>query len=741
MAVAFCRNEISKYKEILANGERLSQSAEDTAQTGSISFGETNDLDSIIVPTGGTIDLSIYNSNSVISITGSPASQNNGNRTILHKFAQGNGSTRLVFVGIRVFDIRTDPSITVQQVGDLTSAYVASMNTYTGTSTQTADSLIEAEESDVPGFRGTAYVVLQNVRKDLLGGGIPQFSAIIEEDAAKTLDEAITDVMTESGYQASEYDVTDLSLIVFRGFAYSGLNTPRSILNAFVTAYTLNRFDRDSKIIFQRKSSAQTVSVDNNYLNASTADETGNSPALVSDAIDVDVPSRVEIHYLSPTLNYQESVASDQLNVTFFTRTEQVELPIVLTDSEARDLAQLTLWRLHNERLTINMTIGFRYAEIHPGDSIQVTILSQQYTARVEKINRGKDFVLEVEAVVEDSDTFNQSSVTDGLANFVKETLPLDQSIATKIVQIPAVFDQDVLDPVLYYAVFNATTDQDFLGVEVYESSDSTNWKLKTSTANDHVFGVCDTTLATIANHHVIDNVNTLRVTVQNGTLQSVSLTRVLEDRENMALVGSEIIYFTTATLVSANQYDLTGLIRGARNTEEFISTHVADEDFVLLNSNAQDDIARLPLTFADRGRPRVYAVVGLGSGPEQAEPITITPSLLTLRPFSVTDINATRDGSNNLTIGWKRRSRAFGSEFVEGGVPLVDDVEEYDVEILDAPGGNVIRTFEGNTTPFALYTAAAQTADGLTPGDPVDVKIYQVSPIYHRGKALEATV
>lgn len=51
-----------------------------------------------------------------------------------------------------------------------------------------------------------------------------------------------------------------------------------------------------------------------------------------------------------------------------------------------------------------------------------------------------------------------------------------------------------------------------------------------------------------------------------------------------------------------------------------------------------------------------------------------------------------------------------------------------------------VLRTIIG-TSEGIEYTAAQQVADGLTPGDPVFVKAYQISAIVGRGYALEGTV
>ena len=66
--------------------------------------------------------------------------------------------------------------------------------------------------------------------------------------------------------------------------------------------------------------------------------------------------------------------------------------------------------------------------------------------------------------------------------------------------------------------------------------------------------------------------------------------------------------------------------------------------------------------------------------------------------------------------------------------VPLAEDSESYDIQIID--GALVKRTLTSITTSV-LYTAAQQSADWgapLGPGDNLTVRIYQLSALVGRG-------
>ena len=73
--------------------------------------------------------------------------------------------------------------------------------------------------------------------------------------------------------------------------------------------------------------------------------------------------------------------------------------------------------------------------------------------------------------------------------------------------------------------------------------------------------------------------------------------------------------------------------------------------------------------------------------------------------------------------------------------VPLVEEVEAYEVEILD--GVAVKRTLTASTTS-AVYSSADQIADWgglLAPGDTLNIRIFQLSALIGRGAAKTVTL
>lgn len=742
-AIAYNTVNTNRVIAVIFNGQKvINTQPADLVQTGSISFALFP-----VTPHGRLlrIDLNetstwvdVFSVGDLVTISDTPA-PNNNQYTIQAKETRVNGRIVLhVFAGPGEGADAVDPSATITLGSAGRSQKLTTEPTfYPGSQTQTVDPTISAAEgATTPAFRQTAYGVFVNVDTTSFGGNVPQrVDVIMEEVADKTLDEAISDLMLLSGYSASDFDVTDLAGIVFRGIAIKGLYRLRDILPTLFVAYNINMVDTQEKLVFKRRTGTVTktlVAADIGYHDHGTSLE--SNPALISDISDFDTPSEVIVHYISPFLDYQPATAPGQVIAGFAENIEDIRLNLVLTEVEADEIAQRLIWQFQNERLNITFFTSLKHLDIEAGDVITVPIETSSFVCRVERVAMGKNFTLEFKCVVEDQDTHTQTGGDDSLKSFLSTDVKPVQPIDAEILDIPAVFDKDVLDPVLYYAA-RTLPGESFRGVFVYVSSDGINDKLKASTANDHVIGKADTVLPTTTNFSTFDESSTVDVTIFNGSLSSVTETQVLEDRVNMFLIGTEILYAKTATSIGTNQYRLSGLLRGVRNTEDQAGTHAIDERVVLLNSVAEDDIATIPMTFSDQGRNQFFNFVGSGGAGGEGLDIETTVDLKVLKPFSPSRIIASRDASNNITFTIDRRTRAFGGEFDSGGTPLVDDVEIYDLEIGSAP----IRTFSDINGPSQVYTAAEQTADGLTPGALISVvKVYQISPIYGRGKELE---
>ena len=108
----------------------------------------------------------------------------------------------------------------------------------------------------------------------------------------------------------------------------------------------------------------------------------------------------------------------------------------------------------------------------------------------------------------------------------------------------------------------------------------------------------------------------------------------------------------------------------------------------------------------------------------------------------AATDGFAVLISPGDLTIRWARRSRSLAADSRNAGdVPLAEDSEAYEVEILD--GATRRRTLQVATTS-ALYTAGQQTTDWgapLGPGSNLDIRVFQLWALIGRGAERSVTL
>ena len=109
----------------------------------------------------------------------------------------------------------------------------------------------------------------------------------------------------------------------------------------------------------------------------------------------------------------------------------------------------------------------------------------------------------------------------------------------------------------------------------------------------------------------------------------------------------------------------------------------------------------------------------------------------LGLRPYSPVHLQGKRDpATGDWTFVWVRRTRIGGDSWEAAEVPLSEASELYTLEILDAPGGDVLRTITGLGAQAYLYSAADQVTDFGSTQFNVAIRVTQISATLRRGGA-----
>jgi hypothetical protein len=231
-----------------------------------------------------------------------------------------------------------------------------------------------------------------------------------------------------------------------------------------------------------------------------------------------------------------------------------------------------------------------------------------------------------------------------------------------------------------------------------------------------------------------------VRVKLYGGALSSAADLAVLNGRNAVAVRNAdgawEMLQFGEAELVAAGTYELSHLLRGQAGSEGAMgSPLIAGAPFVLLDAQV------LPIArgLGDLGRPMMLRIVAgeRDHGDPSAVQIAVTPQATALKPLAPVHLSARRSGAG-VTISWIRRTRIDGDSWDAGEVPLGEESQAYEVDILD--GVDVVRTLTANA-PSILYPSADELADFGAPQTNLNIRIAQISATVGRGFAEEAVL
>ena len=237
------------------------------------------------------------------------------------------------------------------------------------------------------------------------------------------------------------------------------------------------------------------------------------------------------------------------------------------------------------------------------------------------------------------------------------------------------------------------------------------------------------------------DRTNRVVLKLYSGQLQSRSELEVLSGANAIAVEcvagGFEILQFQSAELVAPGTYSLSGLLRGQRGTEpEMKEGALAGARVVVLS---EERVPLVPLDFDQAGLGFNYRLVPHGR--ELNDPASLAmshaSSARAARPMAPVHLRARRlpDG---LQLSWVRQTRQGGDNWDQLDVPLAEEIEAYEVDILS--GVDVIRTLSADTSRL-LYSSADETADFGSIQSSLTFSVAQVSRRVGRGAERKATL
>lgn len=609
-----------------------------------------------------------------------------------------------------------------------------------GTATQDPDSTIEAFEGagNVPAYRGVTYVVFKNLKLRDFGNRIPRFTFLVEEKYDKSVAETIADICLSAGMTTEEFNVDGVSQCL-TGYTVGQVTNAARMIEPLMLAYDLTSKERAGVLYFFERSKADTGVISLADLAVKKGDTAQSDAPYSSKKLgDLQVPNRVYVDFIDPSIDFQRGSVVRQRAVARSREASKVDLPLVLTAEEADQVAARLLALAEIERHKITASGSSRLMEIEVSDVIQVPNFEQEsIPVRITKMTHGDNREIRFEGVRTDLSALSQFGYADDGSFIGTPSVPPD--LFTFMLDIPPLREEDCYEPVLYFTSTAVNPSGRFTSSLLISSADETNWNTVAVLGAEGYTGVTENALPVWPRGRW-DRSNTLVVNSLRGDFVSAPESEVLESSNTLLLFDDagnyEIIAFSEAEDVGDNTFILSNIVRGLRDTTPRLWPLGAK---VVLLDQARIGLHAYQQSYV--GQNRFYRGIASGNGVDDEESVAIIPAANNLRCFAPANFTGERIAGNNIVFTWDRRSRVPSIPFAVNEGNLEEPNETYVIRVYRLGTLTPNSPYVINDVTEWEYTAAMQTADGVSLGATIVAEIRQIGQIAGEGNPAETTV
>ncbi|HET6390800.1 baseplate multidomain protein megatron [Hyphomicrobium sp.] len=540
------------------------------------------------------------------------------------------------------------------------------------------------------------------------------------------LADVVSAILLERGF--TDFDTSNLTGTV-PGYVIDRTMSARDAIQPLELAYFFDSIESEGRIVFRHRGrAAPAVTLEPDDLVEESA---GDALYELTRAQETDLPASAKVRYISGLDDYPQAVAEARRLTGASGRLAEATLPIVLDDDLAGAMAESWLYETWASRESAAFKLPPSALALEPGDIVAANIAGRSRLLRLTDVS--EHGVRDMRALSIDPDVYDKIDVVPRAA---VEPAPVQAGApAVALLDLPQ-WNVTADESAGYVAAMQKSWPG---SVAIFASPQETGYQLKAIASAPATIGVTLDDLGAGPEGR-IDHRASVRVRVTNGTLSSVDQIAMLAGANLAALRGPggdcEIFQFQTAELVDAQTYRLSGLLRGQFGTEDAMA-HIlpAGAQFVLLDGA----VASVPLRESER-KVELNWRCGPGNrdiGDESYVTVPFAYQALGLRPLSPVHVKATR-AAGDIEISWARRTRSGGDSWEAPEVPLAEESESYEVDILD--GATVKRTLT-SSSPSVIYASADQISDFGSEQSSVSIKVYQTNVIFGRSAPRAAIV
>lgn len=230
-------------------------------------------------------------------------------------------------------------------------------------------------------------------------------------------------------------------------------------------------------------------------------------------------------------------------------------------------------------------------------------------------------------------------------------------------------------------------------------------------------------TTTTLADHpqEFPDEVNTVtvRIDTQDAELEATDLAGLL-NRQNLAIIGNELMQFASVNEISPGTWELSYLLRGRKGS--LPQLHAIGSRFVLLDRGV---LAFVPASTADIGRTLTFRATSFGSRTDTGTVTGMVYSGESQTEFRPGYVAARRDGTDAI-VSWQGVGRIGGGSSVAHAARF----SGYRVTFDDGSTETIVETSEQELV---------HDVSGL--GSPIAIRVEQINEFTDAGPYIEVSL
>ncbi|WP_163266439.1 baseplate multidomain protein megatron [Chelativorans alearense] len=536
--------------------------------------------------------------------------------------------------------------------------------------------------------------------------------------------ETVIDIFERAGF--SDYDVRPIGSVV-DAVAAEQVMSPRALIEALASVHALQAVESGDVIRVESRlglPTRATLALDD-IVRPEEGEELTRTRMQ-----ETDLPAEVSLTYSEPVSDDQPGAVRAIRQTTTSRRTAPLQAPVTMPASKAQGAVERILRDQWWGRETIDCGLPPSMKALEPGDMIRFAADGETYRiaeltdAEYRRMRAGRS---ESDMFAPGSGPKRERGTSPNLAT---------GAAAYAFIDGPLLNDDD--SPWGAYVAARARPWRG--GVAFYRSPEETGFTLDTLVSEPAGMGrlAFDFYAGPVSRW---DNGNELWVDIAGRQLASADALSVFAGSNALAVENAdgewEIVQFADAELMQPGRYRLTRLLRGQKGSEHAMRAPVAAGARVVVLDTA---LRQTGLTRDDKD-----TVLNWRIGPANRDVADNTYKAQSLaiaaraaRPLSPVHVRgAIEAATGDAELTWVRRTRIGGDSWAQVEVPLGEETEAYEVDVLNG-AEDVVRTI-AVAAPAATYAQADQTADGIAP--PFDVIVYQLSESFGRGIGERITV